>query len=79
MDQTKHMLLYDTNTLTSREWSVIELVCEGLHNRDISQHLGLEERSVKQLLRTVYHKMGTDRLNLALWYLRQQYERTVHN
>lgn len=77
MDQTKSMLSSESRNLSNREWRVIELLGAGLHNRDISEHMGIREQSVKELLRKVYHKMGMDRLNLALWYVKYQCERNV--
>jgi DNA-binding NarL/FixJ family response regulator len=70
--------VFDSTTFTNREWKVIQLLGEGLHNRDISRHLGLEEHYLKRLLRTVYHKTGMDRLNIALWYLKHEYEKNIH-
>jgi DNA-binding NarL/FixJ family response regulator len=56
-------------TLTSREKSLIPLVCQGLTNREIAVDLGIAERTVKNELRVVYLKRGTsDRNELTAWF-----------
>ena len=59
-----------SNSLTSREQGVVQLVAEGLTNRDISKHLHLSEHTVRNYLFRIYNKLGTsNRLELALYVL----------
>jgi DNA-binding NarL/FixJ family response regulator len=60
--------LRGTALLTKREDEVVELVAEGLTNRDISQHLHLSEHTVRNYLFRIFNKVGTsNRLELALY------------
>ena len=54
-------------TLTSRERELIELVREGLRNRDIAARLGVTEGTVKVYLHSIFDKLGVDnRTELAM-------------
>jgi DNA-binding NarL/FixJ family response regulator len=54
--------------LTKREEGVVNLVAEGLTNRDISQQLKLSEHTVRNYLFRIFNKVGTSsRLELALY------------
>jgi DNA-binding NarL/FixJ family response regulator len=54
--------------LTKREEGVVDLVAEGLTNRDISQQLKLSEHTVRNYLFRIFNKVGTSsRLELALY------------
>lgn len=54
--------------LTKREEGVVDLVAEGLTNRDISQQLHLSEHTVRNYLFRIFNKVGTsNRLELALY------------
>jgi DNA-binding NarL/FixJ family response regulator len=54
--------------LTKREEGVVDLVAEGLTNRDISQQLKLSEHTVRNYLFRIFNKVGTsNRLELALY------------
>jgi DNA-binding NarL/FixJ family response regulator len=54
--------------LTKREESVVDLVAEGLTNRDISHQLNLSEHTVRNYLFRIFNKVGTsNRLELALY------------
>jgi DNA-binding CsgD family transcriptional regulator len=58
-----------------REQAVIELVAQGLTNRDIAQALGTTEYVVKNHLRIIFDKLGLwNRVELALWYEARQHE-----
>jgi two-component system, NarL family, response regulator DevR len=53
--------------LTSRERDIVALVGEGLKNRQIADHLGITEKTIKGHLTTIFLKVGVeDRLELAL-------------
>lgn len=45
-------------SLTSRETSILLLLCQGESNRQISTRLGISEQSVKNRLRDIYSKLG---------------------
>ena len=54
--------------LTKREEGVVQLVAEGLTNRDISQQLNLSVHTVRNYLFRIFNKVGTsNRLELALY------------
>ena len=56
--------------LTKREEGVVDLVAEGMTNRDISQELKLSEHTVRNYLFRIFNKVGTsNRLELALYAL----------
>jgi DNA-binding NarL/FixJ family response regulator len=44
--------------LTAREQEVLELVSDGLHNRDIANALGISEHTVKFHLASLFGKLG---------------------
>jgi DNA-binding CsgD family transcriptional regulator len=44
--------------LTPREFEVLRLVAEGLHNRDIAERLGVTEHTVKFHLGAIFGKLG---------------------
>jgi DNA-binding NarL/FixJ family response regulator len=61
------------NLLTKREEAVVELLAEGLTNRDISQQLNLSENTVRNYLFRIFNKVGTsNRLELALYAVNQR-------
>ncbi|MCU1241450.1 MAG: DNA-binding response regulator, LuxR family [Candidatus Acidoferrum typicum] len=67
------------NTLTSREESLVDLVAEGMTNRDISRHLHLSEHTVRNYLFRIFNKLGTStRLELALYVLHRKKAGRIH-
>ena len=55
-------------TLTPREREVLQLVAEGLPNKQIARRLGISEKTVKAHLTKVFGAIGvTDRTAAALW------------
>jgi DNA-binding NarL/FixJ family response regulator len=61
--------------LTAREREVLELVRDGLANKQIARRLGITERTVKAHLTSVFSTIGvTDRTAAALWAERHQPE-----
>jgi DNA-binding NarL/FixJ family response regulator len=55
-------------TLSSREREVLDLVAEGLANKQIARRLGIAERTVKAHLTRIFQQIGvTDRTQAALW------------
>ena len=60
---------YGNRIPSQREHRVIELVAQGLKNRDVAQEIGTTEHVVKNYLRVIYDKLGLwNRVELALWY-----------
>jgi two-component system, NarL family, nitrate/nitrite response regulator NarL len=53
---------------------VIELVAQGLKNKDIAAEIGTTELVVKNYLRLIYDKLGLwNRVELALWFVAREY------
>ena len=60
-------------SLTKREKGVVDLVAEGLTNRDISRQLNLSEHTVRNYIFRIFNKVGTsNRLELALYALNRK-------
>jgi two-component system nitrate/nitrite response regulator NarP len=54
-------------SLTPRERELIDLVRQGLRNRDIASQLGVTEGTVKVYLHAIFDKLGVDnRTELAM-------------
>lgn len=69
-----------SNLLTKREEGVVELVADGLTNRDISQQLNLSENTVRNYLFRIFNKVGTsNRLELALYSVKKRKEENQEN
>jgi len=64
-----------SGTPSNREQRVIELVAQGLKNREVADEIGTSEHVVKNYLRTIYDKLGLwNRVELALWYEARRHE-----
>ena len=48
------------SSLTLREQQIARLICRGWTNRQISEALGIRERTVKNATRQISHKLGVD-------------------
>ena len=60
---------YGTRIPNEREQRVIQLVAQGLKNREVADAIGTTEHVVKNYLRVIYDKLGLwNRVELALWY-----------
>jgi DNA-binding NarL/FixJ family response regulator len=60
---------YGSRVPSEREQRVIELVAQGLKNREVADAIGTTEHVVKNYLRIIYDKLGLwNRVELALWY-----------
>ena len=67
-----------TGRPSEREQRVIELVAQGLKNKEVASEIGTSEHVVKNYLRTIYDKLGLwNRVELALWYEARRYEDLV--
>ncbi len=60
---------YGNRVPSEREHRVIQLVAEGLKNKEVADEIGTTEHVVKNYLRVIYDKLGLwNRVELALWY-----------
>ena len=60
---------YGNRVPSEREQRVIQLVAEGLKNKEVAEVIGTTEHVVKNYLRVIYDKLGLwNRVELALWY-----------
>jgi DNA-binding NarL/FixJ family response regulator len=60
---------YGNRTPSEREQQVIQLVAQGLKNKEVADKIGTTEHVVKNYLRVIYDKLGLwNRVELALWY-----------
>lgn len=55
--------------LTSREMDVLECIAKGFSNQDISKALGLSEKTVKNHLTSIFHKLKVNDRTQALVYV----------
>jgi DNA-binding NarL/FixJ family response regulator len=58
--------------LTEREASILELVAQGLANKEIAAHLGITEATVKVHLKTIFSKLGAMSRTEAVHIARQR-------
>ncbi len=66
---------YGKRAPSEREQRVIELVAQGLKNREVAAAIGTTEHVVKNYLRVIYDKLGLwNRVELALWYEARKHE-----
>jgi DNA-binding NarL/FixJ family response regulator len=64
-------MTYDS--LTPRQWQVIDLVSKGLKNQEIALQMGITRLVVTNYLRVIMDLTGMNsRLELAMWYVRRQ-------
>lgn len=67
--------LYGSRSPSAKEQTCIVLVASGLTNKDVSRAMSTSEHVVKNLLRSIYDKLGLwNRVELALWYERRKWE-----
>lgn len=63
----------ETPQLTQRESEIVDLVISGCRNREISERLGISEKTVKAHLSNIFAKLGVrDRLELAIYALNRR-------
>jgi DNA-binding NarL/FixJ family response regulator len=58
----------DSDDLTLRERQVLDLIADGLTNRQIGEHLGLAEKTVKNYVSGLLAKLGMERRTQAAVY-----------
>ena len=67
---------YGTLLPSRRQLRVIELVTQGLKNKEIAKELRISEHVVRNHLGKIYDKIGvSNRVELALWYWARRQER----
>lgn len=60
---------YGSRVPSEREQRVIQLVAQGMKNKEVADAIGTTEHVVKNYLRVIYDKLGLwNRVELALWY-----------
>lgn len=60
---------YGSRAPNDREFRIIELVAQGLKNKEVADAMGTTEHVIKNYLRVIYDKLGMwNRVELALWY-----------
>jgi DNA-binding NarL/FixJ family response regulator len=70
---------YGKRAPSEREQRVIELVAQGLKNKEVADAIGTSEHVVKNYLRIIYDKLGLwNRVELALWYEARRNEQLAH-
>lgn len=66
---------YGTRLPSRRQLRVIELVAQGLKNKEIAKELKISEHVVRNYLEKIYDKIGvSNRVELALWYWARRQE-----
>jgi DNA-binding NarL/FixJ family response regulator len=69
---------YGKRAPNERECRVIELVAQGLKNKEVADEIGTTEHVVKNYLRVIYDKLGLwNRVELALWDEARRFESAV--
>ena len=54
--------------LTASEWAVLQLVAEGLSNKEIAARLKIGEKTVRNRVSEIFDKLGmTNRVQAAIW------------
>ena len=70
---------YGNRVPSERERRVIELVAQGLKNREVADAIGTTEHVVKNYLRIIYDKLGLwNRVELALWYEARKHQASAN-
>jgi DNA-binding NarL/FixJ family response regulator len=61
-------------SLTPREMEILELICLGASNKDISRRLGISYQTVKNHVTAILHKLGVkDRTQAVLYALKRDW------
>ena len=64
----------EESTLTPREMEILELICAGASNKDISRRLGISYQTVKNHVTAILHKLGVkDRTQAVLYALKRDW------
>ena len=69
LTEEKDMSAYDKFGITDKEFDIIELVADGLSNKEIANKLFLSEGTVRNYLSTILEKLNLrDRTQLAIYF-----------
>lgn len=69
--QSKNTDVYKEHQITDKEFEIIELVADGLSNKEIADKLCLSDGTVRNYISLVLDKLGLrDRTQLAVFYYR---------
>lgn len=69
LTEEKDMSAYDKYGITDKEFDIIELVADGLSNKEIANKLFLSEGTVRNYLSTILEKLNLrDRTQLAIYF-----------
>ncbi|OLR93139.1 response regulator [Actinokineospora bangkokensis] len=73
LDRMRRSATDDLDALTDRERAVLDLIGEGLSNREIAERLFLAEKTVKNYVTSVLSKLGMQRRTQAVaWVARRK-------
>lgn len=62
----------DSESLTTREREVLELICNGQNDGDVAEALGLSRNTVRNHVATLYGKIGVNRRSAAVVWGRER-------
>ena len=63
--------LDDANKLSNREYEVLQLLAEGLFNKEIAYKLSISEKTVKNHVSNIFKKIGvSDRTQAAVYAIK---------
>lgn len=69
----KKTVCYQQYGISDKEWELVELVADGLSNKEIASRLCLSEGTVRNYLSTILEKLELrDRTQLAVFYYQNQ-------
>ena len=57
--------------LTTREKEVLDLICKGLSNESIGNHLYISKHTVKRYVSSIYNKLNINNRKELMVYIRQ--------
>lgn len=61
--------------LNEKEWKIVQLIAEGMNNKEIAQHLHFSEGTIRNYLSIILEKMEIrDRTQLAVYYYKNLLE-----
>jgi two-component system NarL family response regulator len=67
-DETNHQI--GAEHLTTRELTILQLLAEGMSNKEIAVQLYLSEKTIRNRLTVIYNKLGVrNRTEATLWTL----------
>jgi NarL family two-component system response regulator LiaR len=68
----------EQDSLTPREAEMIDLIADGLSNKEIAETTALSPNSIKSFIRSAYRKIGAENRDHAIeWALERRHGRAV--